>query len=351
MFPLDFPLSILQTRARPNDRVLDPFCGRGTTNFAARLLGLGSLGVDSSPVAAAIAASKLTNATSDAVVAEARTILESAVTTSTPQGDFWRWAYHPRVLQKLCCLRSALFASCSTPTRLALRGVLLGALHGPVQKTIPGYFSNQCPRTYAPKPAYALKFWKSRQLKPPEVNLLSIIEHRARRFFSDLPTVSALIRLSDSRDPKALRPSQHNPLFQWVITSPPYYGMRTYIADQWLRHWFLGGPDHVDYCQGQQIAHSSPDAFVSQIRTVWHNAAKVCSLNAALVIRFGGIRDRDVEPLDLIKASLKESGWTLRTIRQAGSAVQGKRQADAFLRNRTVPMSEYDAWAIRHHDT
>jgi len=40
MFPLDFPLDILRKRALPGDRVLDPFCGRGTTNFAARLVGL-----------------------------------------------------------------------------------------------------------------------------------------------------------------------------------------------------------------------------------------------------------------------------------------------------------------------
>lgn len=35
MFPLDFPLNILKRRARKGDVVLDPFCGRGITNFAA----------------------------------------------------------------------------------------------------------------------------------------------------------------------------------------------------------------------------------------------------------------------------------------------------------------------------
>ncbi|CAL1241131.1 DNA methyltransferase [Candidatus Methylocalor cossyra] len=49
MFPLDFPLNILKRRAHAGDVVHDPFCGRGTTNYAARLLGLSSLGVDSSP--------------------------------------------------------------------------------------------------------------------------------------------------------------------------------------------------------------------------------------------------------------------------------------------------------------
>jgi len=59
LFPLKFPLRILQGRAKQHRAVLDPFCGRGTTNFAARLPGLRSLGVDSSPVAAAIAEARL----------------------------------------------------------------------------------------------------------------------------------------------------------------------------------------------------------------------------------------------------------------------------------------------------
>lgn len=58
--------------------------------------------------------------------------------------------------------RAPLLASCSTAPRVALRGIILGALHGPKQKTFPSYFSNQCPRTYAPKPAYAVRFWQFR---------------------------------------------------------------------------------------------------------------------------------------------------------------------------------------------
>src|SRR5882757_1727142 len=58
MFPLWFPFKILH-RASSRDIVYDPFCGRGTTNYAARLLGMPSYGVDSNPVAHAIAQAKL----------------------------------------------------------------------------------------------------------------------------------------------------------------------------------------------------------------------------------------------------------------------------------------------------
>src|SRR6266705_1167133 len=60
MFPLDFPMRVLSRVDRPGGWVLDPFCGRGTTNFAARVLGLPNVGFDSNPVAIAIAAAKLT---------------------------------------------------------------------------------------------------------------------------------------------------------------------------------------------------------------------------------------------------------------------------------------------------
>ena len=59
MFPLDFPLSILTEHAVTGDEVIDPFCGRGTTNYASRLVGLKSYGIDSSPVAVAISGGKI----------------------------------------------------------------------------------------------------------------------------------------------------------------------------------------------------------------------------------------------------------------------------------------------------
>lgn len=158
MFPLRFPHGILARHARSGERVLDPFCGRGTTNFAARMLGLESLGVDSNPVAAAITAAKLASASPAAVVQSAKRILDEVGRVSCPEGDFWALAYDRKVLRTLCRLRSGLLNNCTSDARKLLRGVLLGALHGPLQKTVPGYLSNQCTRTYAPKPRYAAKF-------------------------------------------------------------------------------------------------------------------------------------------------------------------------------------------------
>jgi hypothetical protein len=347
MFPLDFPLNILQRRAREGDVVLDPFCGRGTTNFAARLVGLRSLGVDSSPVAAAVTASKLVTTSVEDILIEARGILMEREARHIPESEFWQLAYHPTVLDSLCRFREAFLEDCTSNARIALRGIILGALHGPKQKTFPSYFSNQCPRTYAPKPAYATRFWRERELLPDPIDVLAVIERRGKRYYGMSSGITGSVRLADSRETKALQPEAPDARFNWVITSPPYYGMRTYIPDQWLRNWFIGGPDVVDYTHHDQIVHSSPEVFIADLRKVWRNAENVCAEDATMVIRFGGITDRRANPMDLIKGSLIDSGWRIKTARRAGTATAGKRQANSFLRTRSKPMLEYDVWAVK----
>ena len=346
MYPLDFPLRVLQGRGSPGEWVLDPFCGRGTTNFAARLLGMPSCGIDSSRIAVALAQAKLPKVSAGQVVSSAKRILRQwDDPRDVPSGAFWRRAYHRTTLRDLCRLREALLDRCSTDTRTVLRAIILGALHGPLTKNEPSYFSNQSPRTFAPKPAYALKFWRSRGLYAPRVDVLSVIARRAKWYLTSQPDRGlGQVVHGDSRDPATLDPER---CFSWVVTSPPYYGMRTYIPDQWLRNWFIGGPGEVEYGQPpEEMGHASPEAFVEQLRSVWKNAARVCRSGARLVTRFGGINDRKQEPLDLLKGSFRESGWRIRTIKGAGTANDGKRQARQFGQV-TKPRVEYDLYAVR----
>lgn len=344
MFPLNFPLRILKKYARRREWVLDPFSGRGTTNYAARLLGLPSIGIDSSPVAAALTEAKLVNTTPSKIVRCARQILAESGDTQVPVGEFWETAYHPNVLQEVCKLRDNLFLDHNSDTRKALRAVIMGALHGPVTKSN-SYLSNQCTRTYAPKPRYAVKFWNSRRMSPPEVNVLDLIERKANRYYSNQPMGRGISVSGDSRQPEVYNQLDKNRV-KWIITSPPYYGMRTYNPDQWLRYWFVGGPSEVDYTNENQLDHGSPEEFSSQLRKVWNNVANIASHDARLVIRFGSIADRNIDSLALLKKSLKDSPWVLRTVKPAGSADFGRRQANHFAIDAEEAKAEYDAWAV-----
>ena len=78
--------------------------------------------------------------------------------------------------------------------------------------------------------------------------------------------------------------------------------MRTYIPDQWLRLWFLGGPEFVSTASPKgQLEHTGAKHFAAEMRRVWKNVAPN-NEDARLVIRYGGIHDRDAEPMDVLKA-------------------------------------------------
>lgn len=245
MFPLQFPLSILRRKATPRTSVLDPFCGRGTTNFAARVLRLPTVGLDISPIAVAATGAKLVSISDpDEIVSEAKEIILTQKTFDMPKGKFWSLAYNEKVLIDICKLRAALIDNCRGKKRKALRGIILGALHGPLRKngTSSSYFSNQCPRTYAPKPGYAVNFWRRVGLCAPKVDVMEIIASRAVRYFEEkLPDVRHRLLCADSRIERNISDACKGYRPKLIVTSPPYYGLRTYISDQWLRSWFLGG--------------------------------------------------------------------------------------------------------------
>lgn len=333
MFPLDFPLA--QLALYPDTtRVLDPFCGRGTTLYAARLAGVPAVGIDINPVAVAIARAKLARSSTRAVVVLARRLIREAEPVPSPTGEFWQWCYHDRVLSDLVRLRHGLLKGPNTSTADLLRAVILGVLHGPRNKGVPSYLSNQMPRTYASKPDYAVRFWRQRGLLPPLVDTVGVIARKAERALSELPPVTCgKVHLGDAASTIA----RIRERFDLVVTSPPYYAMRTYVADQWLRSWFLGGPSEVPYSTataGQLARQPNQGAFTAALATTWRATASRCRPGARLVIRFGALPSSPANPEKIIIRSLVESaaGWIVRDVRPAGIPSRRSRQAEQFGR-------------------
>jgi DNA methylase len=348
MFPLSFPFDAL-ANSKVGEWVLDPFCGRGTTILAARLRGLPSVGVDSNPIAGAIASAKLPHVRACEIIALARDILtdvQPGRVRATPKGEFWDLCYAPSTLHDICRIRNYLLTQCSTRVEVALRGVMLGILHGPQTQKTPTYLSNQMPRTYSTKPVSAVHFWKRRQVKPPELDVLAAISRRARFSFKAVPptTLGKLIT-GDSRKCNFAR---LGPKFSWVITSPPYYGMRTYFPDHWLRNWFVGGPSDVDYRADEQLSHHSEAEFVADLAGVWRAVAEACVPGAKLVCRFGALPSCQKDPRDLFRRSLADAdcGWRISTIRDAGTSQHGRRQCDQFGTGKNKPVEEIDVYAV-----
>jgi hypothetical protein len=342
MFPLPFPYRRL--RKEPQGvRVLDPFCGRGTTNFAARLVGLESVGLDSNPVAAAVAQSKLLNVSSADVHRACRAALADSDPGTMPRGEFWSLCYDRTTLREICMVRNHLLtAGRLTKAKVALRAIMLGILHGPVMKGVSTYLSNQMPRTYSTKPGSAIGFWRKRKLRPAYVGVLDAVKRRADYLLKEVPPHSdGIVRLADSRKPNSY---EGLGTFDLVLTSPPYLGMRTYWPDQWLRNWFLGGPSAVEYAPEDQITTQDQDKFTTDLAEVWKQSGEVCRSGAKLLARFGALPSYSADPSALIKESLHQAdcGWVVQTITGAGAAPDGKRQADQFGAGEIDSIAEID---------
>jgi hypothetical protein len=347
MFPLAFPFKALEN-AKAGEWVLDPFCGRGTTILAARLRGLASVGVDSNPVAGAIASAKLAQVRASEVIALAREILSDVrpgPVTATPVGEFWQLCYAPATLRDICRIRNYLLTQCSTRVEIALRGVMLGILHGPMLK-VQTYLSNQMPRTYSTKPVSAVRYWRKHRMYPEEIDVLGAISRRARFSFAEVPpSMPGKVITGDSR---SVNFDQLGTKFSWVITSPPYYGMRTYFPDHWLRNWFVGGASDVEYRMEDQLSHHGEDQFISDLAAVWKKSGEVCVSGAKLVCRFGALGSCVKDPRDLIRRTLAEAdcGWKIQTIRDAGTAKNGHRQCEQFGTGKNAPLDEIDVYAV-----
>jgi len=341
MFPLQFPFEALAD-ANDNEWVLDPFCGRGTTNFAARIRGLPSNGFDANPVAAYIAMSKFVTVRPTEIIRLTRKLIKkNSKPQDIPEGKFWDLCYHPKTLKTICILRQALLDHCSSNEEIALRALLLGVLHGPTMKGQPSYLSNQMPRTYATKPNAAINFWLKRDLEPKQVDVVALIKRRAEFCFLETPPpVKGGAYLKDSRTTLDLNTGIQ---YKWVVTSPPYFGMRTYIPDQWLRNWFVGGIDRVDYDQQNLITHHL-NKFTSDLSDVWKNVADVCTDRAHLIVRFGALPSLFQDPAELLIKSLEMAGsnWNVIDIQPAGNATMGQRQSEQFQKNLGSAHTEID---------
>ena len=298
--------------------------------YAARLAGRQAVGIDINPVAVAIARAKIVQATPAGVIRLARRILRDMDEGEVPEGDFWERGFHPGTLREVVALRNGLRVCTDAPTARLLRALLLGVLHGPRNKGTPSYLSNQMPRAYASKPAYAVRYWRKHGLSPIRVDTVDVIKRRAAHVLNNCPPcTSGRVMLGDAADSVvALRQR-----FDLVITSPPYYGMRTYVADQRLRNWFVGGPPEVPYgSEGQLARQPSQAAFVSALAGVWRSVADRCTSEARLVIRFGALPSATTSPEKLSVASLREAGagWLVRDVRPVGVPSPHRRQAGQF---------------------
>lgn len=344
MFPESFVERWVGELTRPGDVVLDPFCGRGTTPFQSLLMDREAIACDVNDVAFCVTKAK-TCAPRIGTVADRIHELNTNFDArqwwkqASQLPEFFQHAFSRRTLQQLCYLRGSLrWRRRQSDTMVA--ALVLGSLHGEMDKSN-AYLSNQMPRTISTKPDYSIRFWKERELLAPERDVFEVIASRADfRYLSMPPTRRATVLHKDMRElPNCLA----NQRIRCVITSPPYLDVTNFEEDQWLRLWFLGGPDRpVRRRLSRDDRHTSAKCYWDFIADMWRSLGAILSRQSNVVIRIGS---RSLPPerlLQTLKASTVFCGRKFELVSHEISELRN-RQTDAFRPGSRGCLLEVDA--------
>jgi hypothetical protein len=341
MFPAPFVRKYLEELTKPGELVLDPFSGRGTTLLESLLAGREAIACDINPVAYCITAAKAQTPSLESVELELRSLQDryGLWNTELELPSFFHRCFHPATLRQLVYLRVALNWR-DNPIHTFIAALILGTLHGEMNRST-RYLSNQMPRTISSKPGYSIRYWRKRDMWPPRRDVFARLgQEAAFRLRDGGPERFGRAALGDSRALSALFPRTHN--VKAVITSPPYFDITSFEEDQWLRLWFLGGPDSPQRgVVSRDDRHTQEADYWSFLTAVWMGVEPLMQPEGWIVCRIGA----KAVKAPALRAGLQESmtiafGTAVLALEPQRS-IPSRRQTVTF-RPGTVPTEEFD---------
>ncbi len=222
-----------------------------------------------------------------------------------------------------------------------IAALALGSLHGESDRSA-RFLSNQMPHTISTKPDYSVRFWKKYKLRAPKRDAFQLIrEQIPYRYASGRPANRGVIFHMDMRDlPRRLPESQRD--IRCVVTSPPYFDVTNYAEDQWLRLWFLGGPETpMRHGFSRDDRHGAVDKYWMMLADMWRTLGQVLGRNASVVIRVGAARIGPERLVSSLEGVAKVANRRVRLVAYEVSDIV-KRQTDAFRPGSTGCKVEVD---------
>lgn len=280
MFPVSFAEKYIEAYSQPGDTIIDPFCGRGTSNYVANLLERHSIGCDVNPVAWVYSKAKTDPARQVNRLFDRVDEIWSFHKKSDriAANEFQRFAWAPDVLAFLNSARRELDWR-KSKVDWTLAGIILVYLHG----KLGGGLSNQMRQSKSMAPEYAVKWWRERGMKPPKIDPVEFIKNRILwRYEKGVCSkeFSSQIFLGDAREKLG---RLKNICASLLLTSPPYMGITNYEYDNWIRLWLLGGPALPSWKQAQRYGHK--DRYEKMLHGVFAKAKTTMTNDACLVVR------------------------------------------------------------------
>ncbi|WP_292430479.1 DNA methyltransferase [Mesorhizobium sp.] len=351
MFPESFVQRQLLAYSQPGDQLFDPFCGRGTTILEGLLNDRQVIGSDINPVAACVSKAKAEIPTLKVVQARLDALAErsrSADPIAPPADEFFTACFHPVTLQHILFLQQSLKWR-TDQIDCFIAAILLGVLHGESHKT-ELCLSNRMPRTISTKPDYSVRWWKAQGLTPPERNTFDVLKKMAEfRLGGKVPRRKGKVVLGDAREASNLL-AEYEGAVSLIVTSPPYLDTTDYAEDQWLRLWFLGGPERPTPRLHKDDRHTQTSLYWTFLTEVWAGVLRLLRQDATIVIRIGGTRLSKIDLFTGLSCSLEAglAGRTITALHDGETSTIKRRQTNSFRPGTSPEKLEHDfAFAVR----
>ena len=301
MFPLEFAFDVVHQHSKPGELVLDPFAGRASSVFAAATQERQGFGIEINPVGWVYAQAKLNPAPqknlekrlkllinkSEAVFRQSEA-LPKFFQQSKEISEFFKMCYSEKVLTFLLTARDDLDWERDQVDR-TLMAILLICLHGKLGEGL----SNQMRQTKAMGPNYSVRWWRSRNLSPPEIDCYDFLLQKIRwRYAKGHPSITphSEVKLGDStlilpRIVDMVKRGEHKRC-SLLFTSPPYQGVTNYHEDQWLRLWLLGEAPKPEYIERKHKGKfSSKESYRELLESVFKSVSKIMSDESTIYVR------------------------------------------------------------------
>lgn len=157
----------------------------------------------------------------DSLLARVQSILDDvAQTDKIPETDFQNAAWSPSVLSFLQSARRNL-----KWRRVKLARTLIALILVHLHAKLGEGLSNQMRQSKAMAPDYAVGWWKARDMKPPEIDIMNFFTKKlAWRYSKGIPKTNTRARIYFG-DARSVKVGSQNKKARLILTSPPYCGV------------------------------------------------------------------------------------------------------------------------------
>jgi len=277
-FPPQIPAYFIEHYSKKGDKILDPFCGRGTTIFEANLRGRIGFGVDISPLAIEIAKAKMKKVTYEQIEKRLKEIDFSK--RYTKGYEKFKDIYHKNTYSQIINLKNQLK---DTPVDNLIKVIILGRLHG----HSPAFFSALTFNVISISPEAFRKQNIKHGSKPEDRNVVSRILKKAKTILRDPIIEQPSSKLYMAKSTKL--PIKDNSI-DLIVTSPPFLAVINYIDDNWLRFWFLDyNKKDLDELRKVLVQTNDLDEYTKFIDKSMKEMNRVLRKNKYCVIEVGDV--------------------------------------------------------------